>query len=304
MKLLETNRCFEGVWQRYSHVSALCQCEMTFSVYLPPGCESHSGAMAPGDRKPALLWLSGLTCTDQNFVQKAHAAAAASAAGCILLVPDTSPRGLNIDGEDERYDLGSGAGFYVDATESPWRDGYQMFSYITEEFLTLVAEQLPVSLEHLGVAGHSMGGHGALIMALKRPDLFRSVSAFAPICEPSKCDWGQRAFSAYLGSDQAEWAEYDACSLIRQGARGPGRIRVEQGDADDFLEAGQLRPESLQAVCEDAGIELEYQLREGYDHSYFFIQTFIAGHLGYHLVQLKHPATGDASALQTGLASR
>ncbi|WP_416394721.1 S-formylglutathione hydrolase [Allohahella sp. A8] len=304
MKLLETNKCFDGVWQRYSHASAVCRCEMTFSVYLPPGCNAAPAGNPSKDRKPALLWLSGLTCTDQNFVQKAHAAAAASAAGCILLVPDTSPRGLGIAGEDERYDLGTGAGFYVDATQAPWRDGYQMFSYISEEFLALVNEHFPVSPAHLGIAGHSMGGHGALVLALRRPDLFRSVSAFAPISEPSQCDWGRRAFTAYLGSDDTDWSQYDACSLIRKGTTGVSRIRVEQGSADNFLEQGELRPEALQEACENAGIELDYHLRQGYDHSYFFIQTFIADHISYHLEQLKHPDTINAGQLQTGLASR
>ena len=258
---------------------------------------------------PALLWLSGLTCTDQNFVQKAHAAAAAAAADCILLVPDTSPRGLGIAGEDERYDLGTGAGFYVDATEAPWRKGYQMFSYISGEFLKLIFMHFPVSTDYLGVAGHSMGGHGALIMALKRPDLFRSVSAFAPICEPSHCDWGQQAFANYLGTDESSWASYDACQLIKDGAvesheRVVQRIKVDQGSADNFLEEGQLRPEALKQACEVAGIELDYTLREGYDHSFFFVQTFIAEHIEFHLSEMGRPAAIDADQLQTGLASR
>lgn len=238
------------------------------------------------------MWLSGLTCNDQNFVQKANAAAKAAANDCILLVPDTSPRGLDIAGEDERYDLGTGAGFYVDATETPWSKGYQMFSYITDEFHQLVASEFPVNLERLGIAGHSMGGHGALVLGLRRPDLYGSISAFSPICEPQACDWGQRAFTAYLGEDESDWQRYDAVALIESGETGrASSIRVEQGGADEFLEAGQLRPERLQAVCDKSSVALEYHLREGYDHSYFFIQTWIESHLDYHLRILNGVAT-------------
>lgn len=250
---------------------------MRFAIYLPPQV-----AQAP---VPVLYWLSGLTCTEENFVVKAGAQRVASQLGLALVVSDTSPRGLGYAREAEAYDFGLGAGFYVDATEPPWSEGYRMYSYISSELPELVARHLPVDAARSGIFGHSMGGHGALTIALRNPAKYRTVSAFAPICSPMRCPWGENALSRYLGPDRSRWREYDATVLVEERAwKGPP-IRVDQGTADSFLES-QLRPQLLREACERAGVPLELRMREGYDHSYFFIATFIEEHLRFHAKHL------------------
>jgi S-formylglutathione hydrolase len=246
---------------------------MRFGVFLPP--------QAASGRVPVLYWLSGLTCTEENFIVKAGAQRVAAALGLAIVVPDTSPRGLGIPGEGDSYDFGLGAGFYVDATEAPWSRGYRMYSYITQELPADVAATFPVDPDRVGIFGHSMGGHGALTIALKNPRHYKSVSAFAPIASPIRCPWGQKALSGYLGADRARWREYDTTALIEdRGWTGPP-IMVDQGTKDQFLES-QLKPELLQDACQRSGVPLDLHLREGYDHSYFFIASFIEDHLRFH----------------------
>lgn len=251
---------------------------MRFGVFLPP--QAEAGAV------PALYWLSGLTCTEENFIVKAGAQRVAAELGLALVVPDTSPRGLKIPGEGESYDFGLGAGFYVDATQAPWSRGYRMYSYVTRELFELVAAEFPVDSGRVGVFGHSMGGHGALTVALKNPQQYRSVSAFAPISSPMRCPWGEKALSGYLGPDRAAWREYDSTALLEdRGWRGPP-ILVDQGTSDPFLES-QLKPALLEQACARAGVALELRLQAGYDHSYFFIATFIEDHLRFHARNLR-----------------
>ncbi len=274
---ISRNKSFGGIQGTYSHESRETGCVMRFGVFIPP--QAEAGAV------PVLFWLSGLTCTEENFVAKAGAQRIAAELGLALVVPDTSPRGLKIPGEDESYDFGSGAGFYVDATEAPWSRGYRMYSYITQELFTLVAATFPVDAARVGIFGHSMGGHGALTLALKNPDRYKSVSAFAPICSPLRCPWGEKAFSGYLGADRAPWREYDATALIEdRGWAGPA-ILVDQGTGDQFLD-GQLKPELLAKACGEAGVALDLRMQQGYDHSYFFIATFIEDHLRFHALNL------------------
>ena len=262
-----------GGWlNRYQHDSDSCHCRMTFSAYLPP-----QAADAP---VPALYWLSGLTCTDDNFRTKAGAQRYAAELGLALIIPDTSPRGDGVPDATERYDLGQGAGFYINATRQPWSKHYQMYDYIVSELPTLIEANFPVIAGLKSIAGHSMGGHGALICALKNPQAYRSVSAFAPICNPLLSPWGQGCFSAYLGDQQSSWAQYDATSLVRAGAR-TTNILIDQGTADEFL-AQQLFPQNLQAACDAAGIALTLRMQPGYDHSYHFIASFIGEHLAWH----------------------
>jgi len=271
------NKCFGGVQGIYRHDAQETGCAMRFGVFLPP--------QAVGGRVPVLYWLSGLTCTEENFVIKAGAQRVAAELGLAIVTPDTSPRGVTIPGDDASYDFGVGAGFYVDATEAPWAKAYRMYSYITRELTELVAANFPVAPERAGIFGHSMGGHGALTIALKNPDAYRSLSAFAPISSPLRCPWGEKALGGYLGSDRARWREYDATALIEDvGWKGPP-ILVDQGTQDQFLES-QLHPELLQDACRRAGVPLELQMREGYDHSYFFIATFIEDHLRFHAAHL------------------
>ncbi|WP_020407157.1 S-formylglutathione hydrolase [Hahella ganghwensis] len=277
-ELIQQNRCQGGYWKQFKHDSETCGCEMVFSVYVP------EIATEVVRNLPGLFWLSGLTCSDRNFVDKAHVEARANDLGMIIVVPDTSPRGVNISGEDDSYDFGSAAGFYLDATESPWSDHYRMYSYITSELYELVLSRFPIDHQRLGIFGHSMGGHGALTIALKNPDKFRSVSAFAPICAPSQCPWGQKALMGYLGDNPPLWRQYDTCALIADGSRVES-ILIDQGLEDQFLE-DQLMPEALEAVCAEKGIALTLNRREGYDHSYFFISSFIDEHLRYHYQQL------------------
>jgi S-formylglutathione hydrolase len=266
-------RCFGGVQGVYTHASRETQCAMRFGVFLPPAARTR--------RVPVLYWLSGLTCTEDNFIVKAGAQRMAAELGLALVVPDTSPRGLGLAGEGDSYDFGMGAGFYVDATEEPWSRGYRMYSYVAAELPALVAAHFPVDATRAGIFGHSMGGHGALVVALRNPQAYRSVSAFAPIAAPMRCPWGENAFDGYLGPDRALWRAYDASVLVEtHGWRGPP-ILVDQGTVDSFLDT-QLKPALLQEACRRAGVPLDLRMQEGYDHSYFFIATFIDDHLRFH----------------------
>jgi len=275
--IMQVNKCHSGYWKRLRHDSYITKCDMTFSVFMPQLSEDVLNV-------PALFWLSGLTCDDQNFVQKAHAEAMANQLGMIIVVPDTSPRGLDIAGQHDSYDFGEAAGFYLDATEPGWVTNYQMYSYIILDLYELALSRFPIDPDRVGIFGHSMGGHGALTIALKNPRKFRSVSAFAPVCSPMQCPWGSKAFSGYLGADQQSWLQYDACELIKSGHKVQS-ILVDQGAEDEFL-GEQLKPENLRTACRNASIDLELNLHEGYDHSYFFISTFIDRHLTYHHQQL------------------
>lgn len=271
MEHIESIKEFGGWLNRYRHPSQTCQCDMTFSVYLPP-------AAAHG-KVPAVYWLSGLTCTDDNFRVKAGAQRYAAELGLALVIPDTSPRGPDVPDVPERYDLGQGAGFYVNATQSPWSTHYHMYDYVTRELPKLVEENLPIT-DVRAISGHSMGGHGALICALKEPGRYRSVSAFAPICHPMACGWGQGCFKTYLGSQREDWVAYDAVRLIEEGAPAI-ELLIDQGTADEFL-GQQLHPSSLERVCAARHFPLTLRWQEGYDHSYHFIATFIGEHLAYH----------------------
>lgn len=274
MELLSTNVCFDGEHRRYRHHSAALDCDMEFAVYLPPA------ALGTDSRQvPVLYWLSGLTCTDQNFMQKAGAMKKAARLGLAIVCPDTSPRGLDLPGEHDSYDFGSGAGFYVNATRQPWAAHYRMYDYVVRELPQLVEGHLPVT-EDRSISGHSMGGHGALIAALKNPGLYKSVSAFAPIANPSECPWGQKAFSGYLGDDRKVWEEWDATMLILT-ARERLPLLVDQGTADEFLDS-QLNPDALADACEKMHHHINLRMHRGYDHSYFFIASFIEDHLDHH----------------------
>ena len=267
------NRCFGGMQGVYTHAAETTHCSMRFGVFMPPEAQSA--------RVPVLYWLSGLTCTEDNFIVKAGAQRVAAELGVAIVVPDTSPRGLGYPGEADAYDFGLGAGFYVDATEAPWSEGYRMYSYVTNELPAYVERHFAVVAGRAGIFGHSMGGHGALTIALKNPGRYRSVSAFAPIASPMRCPWGEKALTGYLGSDRSRWREYDATALIAdRGWRGPALL-VDQGTSDPFIES-QLKPELLRQACEQAGVALDLRLRDGYDHSYFFIATFIEEHLRFH----------------------
>ncbi|HBP76228.1 MAG TPA: S-formylglutathione hydrolase, partial [Alcanivorax sp.] len=269
---------FGGWLKRYKHHSKVLGCEMIFAIYLPPAAEEQD--------VPLLWWLSGLTCTDENFMQKAGAHGTAAELGLAIVCPDTSPRGTDLPGEHDSYDFGSGAGFYVNATEAPWNRHYRMYDYVTEELPALVARHFPLNGQQ-SISGHSMGGHGALVCALKHPERYASVSAFAPIANPTQCPWGEKALGGYLGDDREAWEEWDACELIATGAPAPAEIKVDQGEADNFYQDGQLRPEALEAACKQAGVPLTLRMLPGYDHSYFFIASFIDDHLRYHAHHLR-----------------
>jgi S-formylglutathione hydrolase len=269
--------CFDGVQGFYEHRSTACAGPMRFSVYLPP--QAHKG-----ERVPVLYYLAGLTCTEETFAIKAGAQRIAAELGLMLVAPDTSPRGANVPGEAEAWDFGVGAGFYVDATADPWSKHYRMYSYVTRELPALIAAAFPADARRQGVFGHSMGGHGALVCALRNPGLYRSVSAFAPISAPMQCPWGTKAFSGYLGPDRANWRQYDASELVRAQHFG-GSILVDQGLADRFL-AEQLKPELFETACRDSGQSLTLRRHGGYDHGYFFIATFMEDHLRHHAAEL------------------
>ena len=270
MQRTEDHACHGGRQQVWSHPSAVLGCEMRFGVYLPP--------QARREACPVLYWLSGLTCSEQNFIAKAGAQRYAAEHGVILVAPDTSPRGEGV-ADAEGYDLGLGAGFYLNATQSPWSRHYRMYDYVVDELPALVDAHFPTTTAR-AISGHSMGGHGALVIALKNPGRYRSVSAFSPIVAPSRVPWGEQAFGAYLGADREAWKAWDASELVRvAGERLP--LLVDQGDADEFL-ATQLRPELLQAACDRAGHPLQLRLQPGYDHSYYFVASFIGDHIAYH----------------------
>lgn len=272
MKQVERTKEFGGWLERWQHDSSTCHCTMTFSVYLPP--------QAATQKLPVVYWLSGLTCSDDNMRTKAGAQRYAAELGLILVMPDTSPRGDDVADEPARYDLGKGAGFYVNATQAPWATHYQMYDYVTRELPELVEAHFPVIPGKRAISGHSMGGHGALICALKNPGMYASVSAFSPICNPVVSPWGQGCFSAYLGDDKQTWDAWDATCLIQAGAPLPP-VLIDHGTADEFL-AEQLFPQNLQAACAAHGIALSLRMQDGYDHSYHFIATFIGEHLAFH----------------------
>jgi S-formylglutathione hydrolase len=277
IETLKTHRVAGGTLRYCRHQSAATGTPMTFSLFTPEG---------PGPF-PVLIWLSGLTCTEDNFTTKAGAYTAAAAHGLMIVAPDTSPRGDGV-ADDPAYDLGQGAGFYVDATQSPWTPHFRMESYVTQDLFAALKTEGAADLSRVGVSGHSMGGHGALTLALRHPDLFRSVSAFSPIVSPARCPWGEKAFTAYLGPDRAIWDAHDATRLIDSGAA-KGRfdnILIDQGLADPFL-AEQLRPELMEEACKAANQPLTLRRQEGYDHSYFFIATFIADHIAWHASRLR-----------------
>ena len=273
--LTNENRCFGGTVGYYSHPSETCNGEMRFAVYQPPQATSKP--------VPVLYFLSGLTCTEETFIVKAGALQFAAKYGLMLVAPDTSPRNTGIEGEDDDWDFGTGAGFYVDATEQPWRSHYQMYSYVVEELPALIAEHFSVRSRQ-GIFGHSMGGHGALVCALRNPERYLSVSAFAPIAAPMRCPWGQKEFSNYLGSDKETWRAYDASELVRE-ARYRRPILIDQGTTDKFL-SEQLLPEVFEQACAAAHQPLTLRRQEGYDHSYYFITTFIEDHIRHHAAAL------------------
>ena len=277
MELVQSNRSFDGEQRIYRFNSISLQGESKFGIYLP------AQALA-GQACPTLFYLAGLTCTEETFAIKAHAQRLAAQLGLILVTPDTSPRGEQV-AQGDYWDIGQGAGFYINATQAPWAEHFQMESYIVEELYDLVIQQFAVQAERIGIFGHSMGGHGALTLALKYPEKFKSVSAFAPICAPSQCPWGEKAFSNYLGSDQAEWLKHDATALVQTKTAHFADILIDQGLSDQFY--SQLNPALFQQACQAAGQPLTLREHAGYDHGYYFIQSFIDDHLQFHAVQLE-----------------
>jgi len=275
METVSEQKCFGGTQGVYRHESRETGTPMQFAVFTPP---------AAAAQVPVLWFLSGLTCTEENFTVKAGAQRYAAELGMMLVVPDTSPRSAGIEGEEAEYDFGTGAGFYLDALLAPWDRHYRMYSYITGELQELVMERFPADRARQGITGHSMGGHGALTMGLKHPEVYRSVSAFAPICAPMRVPWGRKALTGYLGEDRGAWREYDATELLRAG-RTTGPILVDQGDADGFLDE-QLRPDLLREACAEARQTVDIRLQKGYDHSYFFIATFVGDHVRFHRERL------------------
>ena len=279
VELISEHACFGGVQRFYRHTSAAIGLPMRFSVFLP--------AQAQQGPVPALVYLAGLTCNEETFMTKAGAQRAAAEQGLALIAPDTSPRGANVPGETESWDFGLAAGFYLDATQAPWATHYRMESYLIQELLPLVSQALPIDGKRLGITGHSMGGHGALTLALRHPGVFRSVSAFAPICAPSQCPWGQKAFTGYLGAEPSVWQAHDATALMvsKAAAPFPGGILIDQGLADKFL-AEQLHPHLLEAACAQIGQPLTLRRHAGYDHGYYFVSTFMADHIAHHAAAL------------------
>lgn len=268
------HRCYGGSVGYYQHFSQVCNAPMRFSLFLPPQAETHP--------VPVLYFLSGLTCTEENFMVKSGVQKDAAELGIAIIVPDTSPRHTAIAGEDTDYDLGSGAGFYVDATQPPWKKHYRMYSYVVDELPNIVENQFPILAEKRGIFGHSMGGHGALICAFRNPNRYLSVSAFAPICAPKQCLWGKKAFSHYLGDDPTLWNNYDATELVKQKTCLDKLILIDQGTTDQFLSQQQLLPDNFAAACESVRQPLNLRYQAGYDHSYFFISSFIKDHLQHH----------------------
>ncbi len=276
MEEIENVKEFGGYLRRYKHKSYCCNCDMTFSIYLPPQAEQKS--------VPSIYWLSGLTCTDDNFRTKAGAQRYASENGVALVIPDTSPRGDNVPDYPDRYDLGQGAGFYVNATTTTWSDNYQMYDYIVEELPKLIEDFFPIIKNNKSIFGHSMGGHGALVCALRNPQHYKSVSAFAPIYNPSTSPWGKDCFNTYLGPDKDLWEQYDATYLVRENSSMP--LFIDQGSNDEFIDT-QLYPNKFEKACKESGAELNLRLHDGYDHSYHFISTFIGEHINFHSEYLK-----------------
>jgi S-formylglutathione hydrolase len=287
LKTLSEHGCFGGVQTFYQHDSVEIGLPMKFSVFLP--------AQATQGRVPALVYLAGLTCTDETFMTKAGAQQYAAQHGMALIAPDTSPRGANVPGETDSWDFGLAASFYIDATVAPWSSHYRMESYLIDELLHIAVRNLPIDPERIGIFGHSMGGHGALTLALKHPDRFRSVSAFAPICAPTQCAWGQKAFTGYLGADNSSWPAHDAVFLMaaQTSAPYPNGILIDQGMADKFL-AEQLNPHIFEAACQAVGQPLLLRRHMGYDHGYYFISTFMADHMAFHAQALHAPLTAQA----------
>lgn len=279
IETLSEHRCFGGVQGFYRHESATIGLPMRFGVFLPP--------QAAKGRVPVLFYLAGLTCTEETFAIKAGAQRLAAKLGLAIVTPDTSPRDSGIEGASAAWDFGHGAGFYLDATQAPWSRHFRMESWITGELRELIIDRFAVRRDRVGLFGHSMGGHGALTLALRHPGLFQSVSAFAPIAAPTQCPWGEKAFTGYLGEDRAQWAEHDATELIQAGKRCPPLL-IDQGRADQFLDA-QLHPDKLEAACRAAGQPLTLRWHEGYDHGYYFIQSLMADHLRHHHRTLEKP---------------
>ncbi len=277
MKTVSTSLSHGGVQGVYTHASDVCGCDMTFAVFVPPQAKERPC--------PVVWYLSGLTCTHANVMDKGEYRRAAAELGLIVVCPDTSPRGESVPDEKDNWQFGSGAGFYVDATQAPYADNYRMYSYIAQELPALIAAEFPADMTRQAIFGHSMGGHGALTIALKHPKTFRSCSAFAPIVHPMTADWSKGAFKNYLGTDEASWRAYDACALVEDGHRFADFL-IDQGTADGFLDDG-LRPWLFEDACRKAGIPLKLNMREGYDHSYFFISTFMENHLRWHAERLE-----------------
>jgi S-formylglutathione hydrolase len=277
LTLSSEHACFGGTQRFYKHESREIRAPMKFSVYLPP--QARTGKV------PVLYYLSGLTCTEETFPIKAHAQQVAAELGLMLIAPDTSPREPRLPGDADSWDFGIGAGFYVDATVAPWSQNYRMYSYVTRELAEVIAAELPAKPDATGIFGHSMGGHGALVCALRNPDRYKSVSAFAPIAAPMQCPWGKKAFTNYLGSDTAAWRDYDATDLVARRPF-PAHILIDQGTGDQFL-AEQLLPEKFSAAAAKAGQKLNLRMQPGYDHGYYFMQTFMADHLHHHAKQLR-----------------
>lgn len=279
METLAQHPCFDGVQGFYRHASEVIGLPMRFAVYQPP--QVHDGAV------PVLFYLSGLTCTEETFPIKAGAQRIAAQLRLMLVCCDTSPRNTGIPGEADDWEFGSGAGFYLNATEAPWARYYRMYDYVRDELRSLVLQHFPARADRIGIFGHSMGGHGALVLALRNPQLYRSVSAFAPICSPSRCPWGLKAFPRYLGSDTSTWKAYDAVELLRAAGRPlSGEILIDQGLGDKFLPQGQLLPELFEETCRKVGQPLRLRRHDGYDHGYYFIASFMEGHLRFHAAAL------------------
>ena len=276
METISEQACFGGTQGFYKHESKVVGGPMRFAVYKPP--------QAARGKVPVVTYLAGLTCTEETFTIKAGAQRIAAELGLMLVMPDTSPRAARVPGDDASWDFGVGAGFYVDATAEPWKQAYRMYTYVTSELRALIDASFPARADRQGIFGHSMGGHGALVLGLRNPDKYRTVSAFAPIVAPMRCPWGQKAFSGYLGPDQASWRDYDASELVRHH-RVSGTILIDQGIADKFLN-DQLKPELFEMACKHAGQALTLRRHEGYDHRYYFIQTFVEDHLKHHAAGL------------------